>query len=154
MISYPRPIAASALFVCLNLILATMSSAQTAAMEGESVPFTPENWNFIGGTEITQHLGVDALQLAVPEEGAPFAFGAAILKDQAFGNGVIEYDVSFGETRTFAGLNFRVQGPGNGENFYLRAHQSGNPDANQYMTNYNGIPSWQLYYGAPMNGCA
>jgi len=44
-------------------------------------------------------------------------------------------------------LNFHLQGPGNGENFYMRAHQSGNPDANQYMTNYNGIPSWQLYYG-------
>jgi len=147
MISHLRPIAASAILVCLSLILATVSSAQTTGTESEAVPFTAENWNFIGGTEITKHLGVDALRLAVRKEGAPFGFGAAILKDRAFGNGVIEYDVAFGETRTFAGLNFRLQGPGNGENFYMRAHQSGNPDANQYMTNYNGIPSWQLYYG-------
>jgi len=88
MIQHLRPIAVSALLICLNLILVTVSSAQTAAAKGENVPFTSENWTFIGGTEITKHLGVDALRLAVRKEGAPFGFGAAILKNRAFGNGV------------------------------------------------------------------
>ena len=35
----------------------------------------------------------------------------------------------------------------NYENFYIRPHQSGNPDANQYQPVFNGSASWQLYYG-------
>jgi hypothetical protein len=39
------------------------------------------------------------------------------------------------------------------EEFYVRPHQSGNPDANQYTPAFHGLTSWQLYhgpgYGAP-----
>ena len=115
--------------------------------QSEIIPFVEENWVFIGGTEVVEHQGEKAIQLGVKQEGAPFGFGAAMLKRAPFTNGTIEYDVFFGETRTFAGLSFRAQDAENFENFYMRAHQSGNPDANQYMPNYNGIQSWQLYYG-------
>jgi hypothetical protein len=36
----------------------------------------------------------------------------------------------------------------NYEEFYVRPHQSGQPDANQYQPVFNGVASWQLYYGA------
>jgi len=34
------------------------------------------------------------------------------------------------------------------EHFYIRPHQSGNPDANQYTPVFNGVSAWQLYHGA------
>ena len=47
-----------------------------------------------------------------------------------------------------------MQDVGNYENFYLRPHQSGNPDANQYTPVFGGVSAWQLYHGdgyaAPM----
>lgn len=56
--------------------------------------------------------------------------------------------------RGFAGLMFRVQDAKNFEHFYIRPHQSGNPDANQYTPVFNGVSAWQLYhgpgYGAPV----
>ncbi len=61
-------------------------------------------------------------------------------------NGVIEYDVAFDKKRGFAGLVFRQLDKNNGEKFYIRPHQSGNPDANQYAPEYNGLSSWQLYH--------
>ena len=73
--------------------------------------------------------------------------GAAILKDAAFKNGIISYDVSFNEGRKFAMIQFRHRDSKNYEEFYLRAHQSGNPDAMQYTPVFNGISGWQLYHG-------
>jgi hypothetical protein len=45
------------------------------------------------------------------------------------------------------GVAFRVQDENNYEHFYLRAHQSGNPDATQYMPLFKGREAWQLYHG-------
>jgi len=135
--------------------LQVFATSNAIAQNTDSVPFVEENWVFIGGTEVVDLDGQQALQLGVKQDGAPFGFGTAQLKRAPFTNGIIEYDILFGQTRTFAGISFRAQDAGNFENFYMRAHQSGNPDANQYMPNYNGIQSWQLYYGeqysAPTN---
>ena len=35
----------------------------------------------------------------------------------------------------------------NYEEFYVRSHQSGNPDACQYTPVFNGLAGWQLYHG-------
>jgi hypothetical protein len=73
--------------------------------------------------------------------------GRAVLKDVEFFTGVLEYDIYITERRGFPGIQFRIQGEGNWEEFYVRPHQSGNPDANQYTPVFNGIGAWQLYYG-------
>lgn len=73
--------------------------------------------------------------------------GQAIVKGSEFTDGVIEYDVAFGPQRGFIGTMWRLQDARNYEEFYMRPHQSGNPDANQYMPVFHGIGSWQLYYG-------
>lgn len=53
------------------------------------------------------------------------------------------------------GTFWRRESSGNYENFYIRPHQSGNVDANQYNPVFNGSSSWQLYhgegYGAPVD---
>lgn len=86
----------------------------------------------------------------VTYKGKPALFlekGFALLKDSKLKNGIIDYDVSFEEGRKFASLQFRVKDIENYEEFYLRGHQSGNPDAMQYTPVFNGISGWQLYHG-------
>ncbi len=69
--------------------------------------------------------------------------------------GIIDYDINFEQKRNFAGVHFRIQDATNYEEFYLRPHQSGNPDAMQYSPVINGNAAWQLYggegYGAVKN---
>jgi len=71
---------------------------------------------------------------------------SATLNDSSFVNGIIEYDVAFAEKRNFVGVKFRQQDSKNAEEFYIRPHQSGNPDANQYTPVFNGLAAWQLYH--------
>ncbi len=73
--------------------------------------------------------------------------GTALLKDARFKNGIIDYDVNFESGRKFLSFFYRIQDSKNYEDFYLRAHQSGNPDAMQYTPVFNGNAGWQLYYG-------
>lgn len=120
-----------------------------------SFPFTSELWNLTGNATIEDFQGQKALKLGAKQEGETFSYGLAKLKDTSLENGVIEFDIALSPTQTYAGLHFRIQPNQNLESFYLRAEQSGKPDANQYMPVYHGVPSWQLYYGkaysAPTN---
>ncbi len=74
------------------------------------------------------------------------AQGFASVNDLTFKDGTIEFDMCVQQMRGFAGLRFRAQG-NNSEEFYIRMHQSGNPDAMQYTPVYNGNAGWQLYHG-------
>lgn len=104
-----------------------------------SVPFDSEAWD-TGETEISieNHQGKKSLKLSG---------GAIRLKDVSFFNGTIEVDVNFPDQRNFFGILFRSQDDRNTEHFYLRPHQSGNPDACQYTPVFNGFSGWQLYHG-------
>ncbi len=73
--------------------------------------------------------------------------GIARLKNSDFKNGIIEYDISFEQKRNFAGVHFHISDSLNYEEYYLRPHQSGNPDAMQYTPVINGNAAWQLYTG-------
>ena len=112
----------------------------------EAVPFDPGLWE-IQATEgrVLEHLGRQALLL----KG-----GEALVKGSQFTDGVIEYDIAFAGERGFMGALWRMWDADNYENFYVRPHQSGNPDANQYQPVFNGVAAWQLYhgegYGAPV----
>ena len=105
----------------------------------ESVPFDDERWTIEAAEyEVVDYLG----QLALRLKG-----GGAILPETDIRNGLVEFDIAIPKSRGFAGVVFRLQDEANYENFYIRPHQSGNPDANQYQPVYNGVASWQLYYG-------
>ena len=58
----------------------------------------------------------------------------------------------FPQQRNFPGFVVRMQDPKNAELFYVRPHQSGNPDATQYTPVFNGQAGWQLYYGEGYGG--
>jgi glyoxylase-like metal-dependent hydrolase (beta-lactamase superfamily II) len=104
-----------------------------------SVPFDDERWEI----EAVEHELVDYLG----ERALRIKGGAAVLPDLEVKNAMVEFDIAITPQRGFAGLVFRMQGPGDYEHFYIRPHQSGNPDANQYTPVFNGVSGWQLYHG-------
>jgi len=105
----------------------------------QTVAFDPERWEIRAEeSRVVDHLGRKSLFL----KG-----GVAAVKNAQFTDGVIEFDISFTEERGFMGAVWRMQDFENYEEFYLRPHQSGQPDANQYQPVFNGLTAWQLYYG-------
>jgi hypothetical protein len=109
----------------------------------QTVPFDSPRWK-IKGKEAAQetHLGQPALRLKL---------ASALLPDANFRNGIIEFDIALSKDRYFPGIHFRMQDSANFEEYYLRPHQSGNPDAMQYTPVYNRLSGFQLYYGAGYN---
>ena len=106
----------------------------------ESIPFDSDRWEFHAKEKkVENYLGQKSLYLG---KG-----GMALIKDSQFTNGIIECDVAFPQKRGFAGVVWRLQDGANYEKFYMRPHQSGNPDANQYTPVFNHSSAWQLYYG-------
>jgi hypothetical protein len=103
------------------------------------VPFTSTQWQF-GKAKYT-------LEDFAGKPGVLLKEGDVFLEGVSFRNGIIEFDIAFPPGRNFMGVSFRVQDEENFENFYLRSHQSGNPDATQYMPLFKGREAWQLYHG-------
>ena len=123
----------------IAIILMIISSNIALAQHTKSVSFDESIWDIKADKfEFLTYKGKQALYLEK---------GAALLKDSNFKNGIIDYDVSFNEGRKFAKILFRVKDVENYEEFYLRAHQSGNPDAMQYSPVFDGVSGWQLYHG-------
>jgi hypothetical protein len=105
----------------------------------QAVPFDAEHWQWSAAeARLEEHLGRRSLCL---RGGIATVAGAHLL------NGVIEFDLAMTGERGFMGGIWRVQDPGNYEEFYLRPHQSGNPDATQYTPVFHGLAGWQLYHG-------
>jgi hypothetical protein len=120
------------------LMVILMVSAANA-VELESIPFDSPRWQIDAEeSRVEQYLGRTSLFLYG---------GVALVSDSDMLDGVIEFDIAFGPERGFAGATWRVQDLDNREQFYMRAHQSGNPDANQYTPVFNGQTAWQLYHG-------
>lgn len=121
----------AAVFLCVLLLSGTAYS--------QVIPFDSNRWDIQAKEgRMTDHLGRKSLLL----QG-----GSAVVKDSQFTDGIIEFDIAFSEERGFMGAIWRIQDAENYENFYIRPHQSGQPDANQYQPVFNGIDAWQLYYG-------
>ena len=109
------------------------------SLSAQVIPFDSSAWNIEAAThQILQYRGQQALYI----KG-----GSAELDAARFKNGEIEFDVAFSAERTFGGVQWRIVDDANGEIFYFRPHQSGNPDANQYTPVDNGLTGWQMYFG-------
>ncbi len=78
------------------------------------------------------------------EDDAPVIVEAP---DAELGDGAIELDLWLPGDRAFPGVAWRVSGK-TYESFFVRPHQSGNPDAVQYTPVFNGVYAWQLYHGS------
>ena len=119
------------------LVLLGIGSAINA--QSIKVPFDSDAWDMSNAKYSIQNFeGKDCLLLQS---------GFLFIKDLEFLNGTIELDINFSGLRNFPGVGWRLHSPGNFEEFYIRPHQSGNPDANQYTPVFNGLAGWQLYHG-------
>lgn len=106
----------------------------------ELIPIDTTNWKIQARAYVLEkHLGEDAIYLQA---------GAMTLKDKEFKNGTIEFDIHLKKEQAFPGVYFRANNEtGDSEQFYVRPHQSGNPDANQAAPTTKNISPWQLYFG-------
>lgn len=123
----------------LFLLVLNFATSVVFGQQLTPVPFTSGNWNF-GDAQfvIENYMGRESIHLTG---------GNISVADVEFLDGTIEVDINFPEARFFPGIFFRMQDEGNYENFYVRPHQSGNPDATQYTPVFNGVAGWQLYHG-------
>jgi len=120
----------------ITLIFVLLFSIEVFAQE-EFIDFESDQWER-QGAEIFQFMGRKCL------------IGSAFLKDVEFENGIIEVDIAVTgqKARTYPGVLFRIQSPGNYERVYIRPHRASlYPDAIQYVPCFNGIDGWQLYNG-------
>lgn len=123
----------------LRLVLIAFFFSLTLLSEAQEFPFGTDKWEINARGAVLEIF-----------EGKPSLYmmnGNAKLKDFEFFTGTIEYEIYITGRRGFPGVQFRIQDGQNYEEFYVRPHQSGNPDANQYTPVFNGTASWQLYYG-------
>ncbi|UZR97031.1 hypothetical protein [Chondrinema litorale] len=121
-------------FILLVVLFPVWSIAQQT-----QVPFSSDRWKFEEAEyQLENYKGQESILLKS---------GGLYLKDFEFLNGTIEVDINFPEHRAFHDVIFRIKDFSNYESFYVRPHQSGNPDANQYTPVFNGLAGWQLYYG-------
>lgn len=111
----------------------------TDVAQAKEYPFDRDVWKVSAvESEVVEHLGQPAMRI----KG-----GYAQINDLSLRDGVIEFDIAVTSERGFAGAVFRVQDLENYEHFYIRPHQSGKADANQYTPVFNGVSAWQLYHG-------
>lgn len=103
------------------------------------IPFDSNRWEITAKeSKLEDYLGKKSIF---------FRDGIAFVKDSQFTDGIIEYDVAFSQDRAFLAGVWRLQDVQNYEKFYMRPHQSGNPDATQYTPVFNNVTGWQLYSG-------
>ncbi len=118
--------------ICLLSSILTTSHGQTI------VPFSDKRWTIQAQGQVMEGFkGKNSLYLQN---------GMAYLKDAGFKNGIIEFDIYLSFQTSFSGMVFRLTDAINYEEIYLRAQQSGYPDAFQYTPTFNGDPAWQLYH--------
>lgn len=108
------------------------------ALSQNVIPFNEQYWELPEQHySVSEFMGAESLYLSE---------GIAFLKNYELRNGTIEFDVMLKKDRSFPGIYFRVK-ESNGEKFYIRTHQSGNPDSNQAAPIINGETPWQQLYG-------
>ncbi len=120
------------------LALAAFAALGWTSAFAEIVPVASPRWEFAGA---------DARVVDFQGKQALFLQGAiASLGDANFDTGTIEFDMAVpSNAQSFPGVYFRGQDELNYEHFYIRPHQSGNPDSMQYTPVINGNTAWQIH---------
>jgi hypothetical protein len=112
----------------------------TTAVHAQERPLPFDSgWTLEGDrTSVTTVDGRQALQVET---------GYAHRRDVTMMDGTIDLDVQVTRRRSFVYIYFRALAGGAREEFYLRPHKSGLPDATQYAPVWQGRSAWQLHHG-------
>jgi hypothetical protein len=101
--------------------------------------FDTTSWRFVGDSARVETVaGRPTLRLRD---------ALAYLPTARFRVGTIEFDVNMPNAVGFVGIQFRMEGAGDYEDFYFRPMNSGAPDATQYQPVVHGNTGWQIYVG-------
>ncbi len=119
------------------LCLAPTALLAQAANAPQAIEFEGKTWRITAqDAHVEKHLGRDAL----------FLKGGRLWRDDIdFGDGVIEFDVTFDEVQGFIGPMWRASSDNRFEEIYFRSHLSGKPDAVQYTPVEHGLSAWQIF---------
>jgi len=124
----------SALAACFAII-ATSACAQ---QEMEFIAFDGVNYEVpVDRVEVRDFMGRSALYL-----NRSFANSVDVQLEE----GVIEFDFASAHQSGFVGVSFHDHDV-IGEQFYVRFHNTGLPDATQYTPVLGGLAGWQIYTG-------
>ena len=105
----------------------------------QNLPFSDGAWTLSGNrSEVVKENGRDVLQVET---------GFAHRRDVRLEDGTIEFDVQVTRRRSFVYVHFRAEADGEREEFYLRPHKAGLPDAVQYAPVWQNRSAWQLHHG-------
>jgi len=118
------------------LMYLVLFGVQTELAAQEILALDTNNFKIRGSYFFEKHRGKDAIYIK----------GSIIPKEIKFKNGTIEFDIFLKEQQSFPGLVFRIV-DNDAEQFFLRPHLSGKPDANQAAPIIKGLTPWQLYFG-------
>jgi hypothetical protein len=124
---------------------ALLLALAAAPAREQALPFT-SGWD-ISGTAVRVERGTRGDELVVEN-------GIAYRRDVALEDGAIDFDVNLSDRRSFVYINFRMQTDDESEEFYLRAHKPGLPDAVQYAPVRQRHSAWQLFHGAGSTAAA
>lgn len=142
-------------FLCTPKIfgIVTCLRAQTT-----TIPLRADAW-ILGGTQVEFETIQGQPAMKLNDRGAD-ATGSNLVqvKDLAFRNGTIEYDIALQEGARFSSCHFRMQDADNSEHVYLRAAFIGDPNNSsgfQYAAVVDGVNYWDLSFpyqtGVQMN---
>jgi hypothetical protein len=123
----------------LGLAVSLLITPFLAAGAQERLPFSDGRWDLRGDSTAIDTVG--------GRESVRMMTGYAYRRDVKLVDGTIDLDVMMSHRRSFVFVSFRMQSDDEYEDFYLRPHKSGLPDAVQYAPVWQGQGSWQLHHG-------
>lgn len=128
---------------CIAAVTSALIGGFVLSASAATLEFEGKNWTVgeaSGSTaNVVEFLGRSSLFLGKNQ---------ALLEGADLGDVVIDYEYASSHPSGFIGVNFRADfESSNLEQFYTRPHQSGQPDATQYMVMTNGSATWQLHAG-------
>ncbi len=125
----------SANLIQISLLVLIICTASNVLADERSVDFQSDSWLVEDG-EVEEFLGRQSFR------------GTGYLDGVTFANGIIEVEMAVNGQRSYPGIKFRIESPGNMEKIYVRPHRAGlYADAVQYAPEINGVSEWQFYNG-------
>jgi len=120
-------------FIVIACLIASASASNALAQ------FDTTAWRFAGDSaRVETYAGRSALMLRDALAYMPAA---------RFRVGTIEFDLNVSNAAGFVGVQFRMQGGEDYEDYYFRPMNSGAADATQYQPVVHGNTGWQIYVG-------